>query len=542
MRRLLAILTFLAACLAPGEAPAHASLHAASPPDGAFLEAAPAEILLRFSEPVVPLSVTLEAADGARLEARLEAGGDGSGLRLLPAAALPRGSYLVRWRVASVDGHPVAGRTAFAVGMADPPVVAAAGADEPGRLRLAAVRLLHLATTIAGAGAGLALCLLPLGPRAARATARFAVGALAAALAAAVVRALATGLEAQDLPASALLGVEPWRAAHRLGLLPPLATTAAGVLLLLPALRLLPAPRLLPALRLLPTLRRRAGTRAVVPLAGLGVLLAAAGFGLGGHTASAPPTAVFAPLLVLHVALAMFWLGALVPLGLSLRLDPPATARAVLERFSERAILLVPLLLLVGTLLAMRQMPEGGLLDSLWGRILLLKLALLAGLLSVAAVNRSRLLPRLAADDATAAPRLRRLLAVDGGLALLLLAATAALTTTPPPRLLAPAVAEELLLAEAGLIARVRIVPGAAGWNRVEVRVPRDPPPAEVRLVLRPLGPEAQPVEAIARPDGVDAFRTDPLLLVPAGAWRLGLGILLDPFTRVELAHGVELR
>lgn len=519
---LLLLLLLLLLVLLAHEARAHASLRAVFPPDGAALETAPAEILLQFSEPVAPLAVTLERGEGGRLEVALETLGDGSSLRLRPAEPLTPGAYLVRWRVVSVDGHPVGGRSAFAVGVGEVPLAAPVERMAGGPALLAA-RSVHLATTVVGAGGALALLLLPLGPASSRTTILWVRRALVASLAAAFARAAVTGLEASDLPASALFGIEPWRATATAGVVPALATTALGTILLWFAVgRITSAPAL-------------AANWA-------GILLTAAGFGLTGHTASAPPAALFAPLLVLHVGLALFWLGALLPLALSLRLDPPATAGVVLERFSERAILLVPLLVLLGAVLAMRQMPEGGLVSTAWGRILLLKLALLGGLLLVAAANRFRFVPRLVAGDPQAGGALRRLLALDGALALALLTATAALTTTAPPRLSAPAEARELLLADGALAVQVRILPGRAGWNRLEAQLLDRPPPEEVRFRLEPEASPGEPIEAVVRPDSRNGFRTDPVLLVPAGFWQLAVGILLDPFTRVELRARIELR
>jgi copper transport protein len=519
---LLLLLLLLLLVLLAHEARAHASLRAVLPPNGAALETAPAEILLQFSEPVAPLAVTLERGEGGRLEVALETLGDGSSLRLRPAEPLTPGAYLVRWRVVSVDGHPVGGRSAFAVDVGELPLAGPAERTSGGPALLA-LRAVHLATAVVGAGGALALLLLPLGPASSRATHLWVRRALAGSIAAAFAEAAVTGLEAADLPVSALFGTEPWRATATAGVVPALATTGFGAVLLWFVLG-----------------RNAAGPRRAATWTG--ILLGAAGFGLTGHTASAPPAALFAPLLVLHVGLAAFWLGALLPLALSLRLDPPATARAVLERFSEKAILLVPLLVLLGVVLAARQMPEGGLVTTAWGRILLVKLALLGGLLLVAVANRLRLLPRFAAGDHRAGEALRRLLALDGGLALALLAATAALTTTTPPRLSAPAEGRELLLADGVLAARVRILPGAAGWNRLEARLLHGPPPEEVRFRLEAVGAPGEPVEAVARPDDAGDYRTDPLLLVPAGSWQLAVGLLLDPFTRVELRARIELR
>lgn len=508
-----------------GEACAHATLRLASPPDGAALETAPEQIELVFSEPVAPLALALETAEGRAVAARIEVGGDGSRLTLRPDRPLQGGAYLVRWRVASADGHPVRGRVAFAVGATSPSVPVESGAVEgPGSAPgLLLARTAHLAATVLAGGGALALCALPFGTAARLRSTRLVRGLLLAALAATLLRLAATGLEASGVPPQALLGGEPWRAAMATGALPALATSALGILVLIAALARAPAPP------------------AAAPV-GLGLVLAAGGFALTGHTATAPPAALFAPALALHVLLAMGWVGALAPLALSLRYDPAQTASAALRRFSDAALWLVPLVLLLGAIFALRQLTAAGdLLNSLWGRILLAKLTLVAGLLAIAAVIRLHLLPRLSAGDETARAPLVRLLAIDAGLAVLLLAATASLTATPPPRRLAGGAGIELSLAQPPLAARLAIVPGTAGWNRVEIELERPAAPLEVRLTLVPEDGAGEPVEALATAGPNGRFRAEPLLLVPAGAWRLALGVLLDPFTWVQLPGRFEL-
>lgn len=515
-----AFLLLLLLLLTPAdEAVAHASLRASSPPDGASLAEPPERIELRFSEPVVPLSLALERAEGATVAARLEREGDGSRLLLVPVEALDRGAYLVRWRVVSIDGHPVAGRLAFAIGAIPEPTAASDGQPS---VPLLLARALHIASLVTGAGAVMALLLLPLGPEARARTTRLARAFLLASAVAALVRFAVTGLEASGLPTVALLGLEPWSAALATGVHRALATTTAGCLLLAFVINR-GAPPPLPA--------------------GFGLLLAAGGFGLGGHTATAPPAALFAPALVLHVALAMAWLGALAPLLLSLRHDPPAIAQAVLERFSDRALAGVPILLAVGAVLAMRQLPDGsGLVETLWGRILLLKLGVLAGLLAIGGVNRLRLVPAFAAGEPRAGPRLRRLLAIDLALGFALIAATAGLGTTPPPRLVTGTPGKTIRLADGAIATRLQIVPAMAGWNRIAVQLePPAPPPLEVRLRLVAEDGAGEPLETVARPGPDGTHRTDPLLLVPAGTWRLSVGVLLDPFTRVELEGRLAL-
>jgi putative copper resistance protein D len=106
----------------------------------------------------------------------------------------------------------------------------------------------------------------------------------------------------------------------------------------------------------------------------------------------------------LHLNAAGLWLGALVPLTLllaSLRRFSEdgwvSAAAAAAGRFSTLGILAVGVLLVSGTINAAFLL--GGLhslIDTAYGRLLLLKVVLFAAMVSLAGVNRQRLLPRLA--------------------------------------------------------------------------------------------------------------------------------------------------
>jgi len=111
----------------------------------------------------------------------------------------------------------------------------------------------------------------------------------------------------------------------------------------------------------------------------------------------------------LHLNAAGLWLGALVPLVLllaSLRRFAedgwvPAAAAAV-SRFSTLGILAVGILLVSGTINAAFLL--GGmhsLIDTAYGRLLLLKVVLFAAMVSLAGVNRQSLLPRLSDNVGT---------------------------------------------------------------------------------------------------------------------------------------------
>jgi putative copper export protein/mono/diheme cytochrome c family protein/peroxiredoxin len=173
--------------------------------------------------------------------------------------------------------------------------------------------------------------------------------------------------------------------------------------------------------------------------------IALAAMAWAGHAAAVEPLGAVALLADgVHVAAAGTWLGALLPLALLLRdasTEPGADARpyAVLaiRRFS--ALALVLMLIIVSTGLWNAWVEVGGLpalIGTRYGNLLLVKLALLAGVLALAGANRRRLLPALSADGATvgrpAMARLSRLLAGELGLALAIVAVTATLSLTPP--------------------------------------------------------------------------------------------------------------
>jgi copper resistance protein D len=105
----------------------------------------------------------------------------------------------------------------------------------------------------------------------------------------------------------------------------------------------------------------------------------------------------------LHLISAGLWLGGLIPLALLLLYlrrfreeNWVSAASAVTGRFSNLGILAVGILLTSGTLNA--SILVGGmqnLIDTRYGRLLLLKMTLFAAMVCLAAINRQYLLPRL---------------------------------------------------------------------------------------------------------------------------------------------------
>jgi len=146
----------------------------------------------------------------------------------------------------------------------------------------------------------------------------------------------------------------------------------------------------------------------------------------------------------LHLLAAGTWLGGLLPLVLLLgqarKAPSPAVAEAV-RRFSVLGLLCVATLVLTGLVnswVLVGSFP--GLVGTAYGRLLLLKFALLVPLFALAAVNRVRLKRRLLAGQATspvrgAQPmltRLRRNVLGEAGLGAAILLVVGLLGVTPP--------------------------------------------------------------------------------------------------------------
>ena len=170
----------------------------------------------------------------------------------------------------------------------------------------------------------------------------------------------------------------------------------------------------------------------------LPAVIAAATLAWSGHAAASEGLAGSLHRIVdaLHILAASAWFGALFALfGATLRRHDDTAL--MLERFSLFGTVFVAVLIVTGAfntamIVGIANLPL--LLRSLYGWLLLAKLALFGGMLMLAAANRWRLTPALAraADKSAALRHLRLSLAVETGLALAILALVAALGTLDP--------------------------------------------------------------------------------------------------------------
>ena len=177
------------------------------------------------------------------------------------------------------------------------------------------------------------------------------------------------------------------------------------------------------------------GPRGRAP-ATIGGVLVCASYPLLGHTTMLAPRLLVAGLLLLHLLVAAFWIGSLLPLAWIARRDGPSAARLV-EDWARLAALGVPVLAVAGVLLAWWTLGSWHQLVASWyGWALLAKVALVAVLLGFAAWHRFRLTPALAARAPGAGGRLARSITAEAIVVLLVLYAAAELVSTSPESLM----------------------------------------------------------------------------------------------------------
>jgi copper resistance protein D len=134
----------------------------------------------------------------------------------------------------------------------------------------------------------------------------------------------------------------------------------------------------------------------------------------------------------MHLLAAGAWLGGLPPLALALRRASPSTT-ILLRRFGVLGGTAIALVLATGLVsIAFVVEIAGGRLGPLYTRVLIAKLALVSGLLAVAAVNRFRLTPMMVGHPREALAVLRRTVLVEQVLGLAIVASVATLGQLDP--------------------------------------------------------------------------------------------------------------
>ncbi len=494
---------------------AHASLAASDPRDGAVLAVAPKRVELRFNEKVTAGAVHLIDASGKlRDDAAVDANNETIAVTVPQDLAL--GTSIVSYRVISADGHPVAGSIIFSVGSPTETVVPdSANSGINGLIWLARIGL-YLGL-FAGIGGVFFVGWI--------ARERVASPLIMAALIIGLVSAVASlglqGLDLLGLPLSNLVTVAPWKIALRTSLGPSLLIAIAALGLGIAVMRVERAPRVLAAIAML----------------GVGLSLAAS-----GHAATAPPQALTRPAMFLHGVGVAFWLGALAPLVALLWSRKDGTL-PVVNRFSQIAVPVVAILALTGVVLAVIQLESfGALVTTDYGIILSIKLALVAVLLGLAALNRFRLTPTLASGDANP---LSRSIVFECVVAFGILAVVALWRFTPPPRSLPPDAPLAVHIHTGQAMFQVLISPGRVGTDSFVLQLMNtEGVPLHAKEATLTLSIPARGIEEIERPGvlGPDGFwHVENVPLAVPGRWHMRIDALVSDFEKITLEDDFDV-
>jgi copper transport protein len=581
--------------LALGAAPAtaHAQLLSTEPANGQVLDTAPEQVILRFNEAVDPPGDAIEVynSSGDKLDAgKPERPGGDSAAVAVDLPDLDDGAYVVTWRVSSADSHPIRGGFTFRVGSAGgagdnadaealmEKLVAGKGGDSTVGVVYGGARFAAFVGMILLVGGAVFLWLLwPAGTDDRRARRLLGAGWLS--VTAATVLSfglLAAYTEGESLggafDTSSIADVIGTRAGRvwlvRLALL---ACVAVGRRWLLPTAATAGTET---------TVAERARW-AVVP-AVIGVALLAT-ISLAGHAGTGDVVPLALPADVVHLAAASFWLGGLAFLLMAVlrapvdpRSDDDRQLAPVVRGFSTGAAVAVGALAVTGTIQAIRQ-TQGfeALFDTTYGRVLIVKVLLVAATVGVGALSRSWVrrrwptsaqatvspgpgakavdevkVAKAAAQPAPSAPpvsALRRTVGVEVALATVVLAVTSLLVNTVPGReAVSPTFSAELH--GETLLVRVEIDPAKAGTTdvRIETLSHLGEPRAveEVTATLSLPDRDIGPIPLVLEPDGSAVGRyiaADAEIPFP-GTWQLDVNARTSEFEESQVTTQVAVK
>lgn len=537
-RRLAALLGLLcglgvALLVLAGPAAAHATLVTGEPADGARLAAAPASVSVTFDEPVGLgslgyLHVTDQAGRRVERGAAFHPNGDGSTVAVNLVSGLGDGTYTESFRVVSADSHPVAGVVRFVVGNG---VLAAASGpdatvDHVTSAVFEAVRWVSFVGFALLGGVWLLLTVWPSGRDDRRARQIVWTG-WAAATGGAVIELLLQG---------PYVAGEGLSAIGTGSLLDATLHTSYGQyhcarLLLLGLLGLLLG-------RALQGEQRRSFRfeDAAWPIA-LGVALT---FSAAGHADTTSPAWLSVALDAAHITAMAAWLGGLVLLvGAVLPRRDPDEQRAVLPTVSRVALVAVATLAVSGGYAAWRGVGSvDAVLTTTYGRLVLTKLVLLAGLLLLGNFAR-RAVQRHFGE------RLRRAVLVEIALAGAVLVATSVLVSQPRGQEALAVSRQKPVTAAAALgggrTATVTVDPGRHGVVTVALALSAGPQPQDVTataaLPSAQLGPIPVPLSA----NGTGLYGASGVDLPVAGRWVITLVVTTSEFSATTAQVTVRL-
>ena len=531
MKRVLALAALILVLFA-SPASAHSALSEQSPAAGDVMDEAPTEIRLVFTESV-------EVDDGAVkvYDAAADEVGDDAALEhpsgdtvLLPLDELAPGGYVVTWRAISIDGHPIAGGFTFRIGdtaAVDPGLVeellAAQSSDETVGVVFGVVRAIVFAGLLLLVGGTAFVAVLWHEGATERRTRRLLWSAWWALF---VGTLLGLGLQAADVAGRSI------DAAFDPSVVSDVLDTRFGEVWLARLVLLIPAAVLVDSLgrgRV-----RNTWWRAFAVVTGVALLLTPA---LSGHADTGRWMGAAQVADVVHLAAAALWLGGLTVL-LVVALRRPA-GTVVAERFSNVAFGAVVVVVVTGTFQSFRQIDGLDALETSYGRLLAVKVVLVAVLIGVASISRTAVRQGQSS--------LRTLVAVEVAIALVIVGVTAMLVDAVPSRSVESSAGGPFQQTRVvdDVLVDVVLAPGSAGPNDIHVYVTN--PAGGLTTPLEITGTLALPAQGIAGVEvpfvvaGRNHWSSNDLDIPIAGEWELTVDVLLTEIDQISATFTIPI-
>lgn len=532
MKHILRLVCFVLALCSPVMVLAHAQLNGSEPAPNALVPERPQEVVLWFSEPISPVAMRWISPAGDSFEASAE--GDGKQARVTPPPEAGNGSYLLAWRVVSLDGHPVSGILVISVGeTSDVPSLSNIELPPIATWSVIAMKFALTLCLILGVGGVVYQSFVAKEISTARGKTRsLTMAGLYLAFPVALLLVVTQGLDLLGLPLSGIFSGAPW-------------ATGAGTSILRTALLSATAAGLALAVVRVPTLSQNASARAGLVLGAWA--LAALSYAVSGHTATAEPEWRAFGAIFIHGLAMLFWLGALVPL-LSL-IGRGAEGLDELRRFSAMAIPFVLVLLVTGFVLASIHAGAGGFQAigmSGYGILLFIKLVSVIGLLLLAVHNRLVLTPAFNAGTPGADKALSGSIRVELILAMMIILFASSFRLTPPPTIQSQTPdAQIVALSEKDITAELRLTPGQVGPNTIELSLTNADgtalQPVEVTFGFSLPENALGPILVTASQQDTEAWRAESFILPQPGTWQVSIDVLVTDFEIVTLSTSLEV-
>ncbi|MGC9440188.1 copper resistance CopC/CopD family protein [Streptomyces sp. WG5] len=407
--RTVVLLLLAAACAllaGAGPASAHAALTGSDPRQGAVVDKAPAQVSLTFSESVSMDADSLRVFDprGERVDDGEPSGTSGTTYSVKLHAGLPDGTYTVTYQVVSADSHPVAGAYTFSIGAPSETSVSVYGTQTGdgivGWLYGLGRYVSYAGFTVLVGGAAFVLACWPRGSGI-RAVQRLVVSGWLALTAATLLLLLLRG----SYTGSGKLGD-----VFDLNLLGEVLQTKTGASLVSRLLLLAAAALFVAVLFGAYDKREDEEKRDLTFGLGIGGTVVAAGlaatWAMSEHASVGLQAGLAMPVDVVHLLAMAGWLGGLTALLVTLYRAPADTPlpTVAVRRFSRVAFGSVVALVVTGTYQSWRQLGSWtAFTDTRYGRLLLVKIGLVAVLVGIAYLSR-----RWTAQLAEAVPAIAR--------------------------------------------------------------------------------------------------------------------------------------